>query len=214
MVKKTSETTASTLGVWIGRAPIKFALYALFLPIILMILYIVLAMAITRGASIPAWSMLTVGMIGGVIAVYKLVGWLRAAPLDRRSFVAIFTGGFIASRLVGILALFLFGFMFFPIMMAFSDPMVSPGFSLGMTLVMLILGLMGAYTLGVQLIKVYATYLRAIDMGVSRTKALLSLPFSMHWMPGYFLDGTTRVKKDSVTIRANGFRAMVDWIVA
>lgn len=215
MVQKKERAPKSSLATWIGYAPVKFALYALFLPIILMMLYTIIVLAIA-GNDAPAatWPMTIIGGVGVAIAVYKLIRALPRGPINRAGFVTLYTGGFLTVRLVGLMALFLFGLLYFPMMAAFMNPMHHPLYSLCMLVILLGLGFIGCYICGIQIAKLYATYLRAIDMGVSRTKALLSMPFSMFWMPGFFLESPTKKSGDSVLVRSRVWQTFVDWILA
>ncbi len=214
MTKKNRTENQTPLAAWLFGAPVKFALYALFLPFLLMLIYVMIAIGITGNvSSIPTWPMFAIFVFGLIVAGYKLIRTLGIMPLGRRGFVAISTGAFITVRAIGLGTLFAFGLIYFPMMAAFMNPGARPIFAALMTLVLMLLGLVGIYVFGIQVAKLYATYLRAIDMGVPRWKAALSMPFSILWMPGYLLEDKRRTPGQDINIRAHGMAALTDWII-
>ncbi|MDE6478318.1 MAG: hypothetical protein K2L94_03665 [Alphaproteobacteria bacterium] len=216
MVKKTSPALQSKLSAWLWRAPAKFAMAAVFMPMILAGLYAIIASAFTAPENQPiaTWPMMTLMFAGLAWAIWKLIKWLPRGAMDQRSFAGVYTASFFISRLSGLLGMMFVGFMYFPMLVALSNPMHSPGTTLWVLVALTILALFAAYVGGLQITDLYVTYRRAITMGVPRWKTILSMPFSMLWMPAYMLGDEKSRREPAVNVRPTWFSNMVNWIIA
>lgn len=212
--KKMSPIQKSQLKDWFVSKPIKFALLSLGLITGIIFFYFLLNMSVlhinpymVRG---PIFA--TVGLALG-FAIYKLIKWLPSETLDRRSFVAIDNG----LTFIYYMAILFSAFL---IMNGAQDLMYFSmwvrNFSLPVFILTIVLGsLVYLYVLGLMISNIYATYLRAREMGVSKWKAILSFPFgtTLLWLPGYILPESKK-NKEVITIKSKWFNSLTSWIVS
>ncbi len=215
MVRKTAPiTTPAKLSTWLWRAPVKFALLVVFGPLALGGLYAIIASAFTAPENQPiaTWPMMALMFAVVAWAAFSLIKRLPRDDMGQRQFVGIYTAAFFVSRVIGILGLMFLGFVYLPMMISLSmnNMAVLPW----LVLVMTVLALVAAYVGGLQIINLYATYMRAINMGVPQWKAILTLPCSMLWMPGYILTDEKQKRATDIKIGATWYTSFVNWIVA
>ncbi len=206
--QKKSNVATRTLASWIWRTPIKFATLVLCLSIFISLIYGALATALD-------WSMSgkTVAILATIInlfGIYKLVKWLRTDLFDRRSSVAVLTSSAIAACFA--MALFAAIFMLVAPVLWNTYAVSNTKLIFGLIGVLMI-ALIATYIMGLGVVIMYACYLRGIGLGMSRIKALLTLPFCVMWVPGYIMNDAKKLDS-RVEIRSRTFTTLTDWIVA
>ncbi|MDR0741805.1 MAG: hypothetical protein LBF28_03455 [Rickettsiales bacterium] len=189
--------------------PAKFALlsFGLMLGVVL-ICYLISGAIAKENAAIPFLLMGISAAATLIFTICKYIKWLPKENLDRRSFIAIDNG----------LTFVYFMFAAVAAILAARNPqnILSPSNSMfllsGTTIIVSIICL---YVFGLLIASVYATYRRALAMGVPKWKAILSVPFAINllWFPGYLMADDPKAKP-AVAIRAKWYSKLTDWVVA
>lgn len=215
MAKKTTPT--QKLSSWFLSSPVKFAFLSFGLMAGLTLIYAFIVGLVTGGHTTPAtmspWLLIT--LTGGalVYSIYKYIKWLPSDNLDRRSFVAIDNGlTFIYFLSLFLSTIFIISstqkIMLYAMWLQYYSMLL-------FFFVVIAISIIYMYVLGLLIGNMYATYRRALGMGVPRHKALLTLPFSiaMFWFPGYLLEDNTKTKP-VIAIKSKWYSQLTDWVVA
>ncbi len=225
MAKKTTNTEKKTfLRTWFFDKPAKFALLAMatFIGFAIVMWLLSMVMGVSNVAMTPTMNTTEViyailaclGLAGVFIfSVCKLVKWLPSDTLDRRSYVAVDNGLTFIYMLASI--------AYTALLISYQSQIILTvywlrSYSMALAFIFAILFVMSyLYFIGVMIANVYATYRRALAMGVPRWKALLTLPFmtSFFWFPGYLLPDESRAKP-AIAIKTKWYSDLTNWIVA
>lgn len=142
---------------------------------------------------------------------------LRKLPRDKMSqydFVAITNGASLISIIASFFAIL--GVIFVPDTLQFRMSMLYMLHShtkLFFCLTVLLI-LFSFYLVGVAISGIYAKYLRATTLGISKWKVILSLPFTflLMWTPGYLLKG--KDIKPTLEIKCNWYTKFNKWVLS
>lgn len=214
MAQKPTQKAKSKLLSWFFNEPAKFALMSFGLMAGVVLIYALIAGLVTGGTGtlnpLPIVILVTAAL---VFSICKYISWLPKDNLDRKSFVAIDNGLtfiyyislllstiFIVSSAQKIM-LYAMWLQYYSMFWFFT--------------VVIAASIIYMYVFGLLIGNMYATYRRALAMGVPRFKALLTVPFStaMFWFPGYLLTDETRAKP-VVEIKTKWYSKLTDWVVA
>lgn len=213
MVKKITDSIKSKLSIWFAKEPAKFSVLSFGLILGVSFLY-VLTKGIFGNNFMMSYAVLLLLILSALtFSIYKLIKWLPSENLERRSFVAIDNGlNFIY---LGIFALFTFmvignlqEIMFYQTTLQHQSMIL---FMFGAMLV----SLFYLYFVGLLVTNIYATYRRAITMGVPKWKILASLPFtfSMFRVSGYLLPEDKK-EKPAILIKSKWYSNFTDWVIS
>lgn len=201
----------SVLKSWLFYQPLKFAALAVALMIGVAGLYSMVA-TFAFNAAVSTTMMFTLLLACLVFAGCKLIRWLPADNLDRRSFVAVGNG----LTMAGFGTLMLMSAFVLANMqrIMFYMTWLQSASTLLFFIVATAVSTIYMYLIGLVITNTYATYRRAIGMGIARWKVLLSLPFvfTLLWLPGFFLNDEKA--KPVVPVRAEWYSDFTDWVVA
>lgn len=216
MVKKTTTPkNQSRLLSWLFSAPARFAVLSFASMMLVAILYAMIASAFGANSQSVMYSTpLFILMLAALIfSVCLMIKWLPKNNLDRRSFVAVDNGLtiiYFISFLVSTLFLLTntTRIMYWAMWLQYQSMFL-------LILVGIIAAIIYLYICGLMVSNMYATYKRAITMGVPRWKAILSFPFTfvMLWLPGYLLADETK-GKPAIETKTKWYSAFTDWVVA
>ncbi|HNY25025.1 MAG TPA: hypothetical protein PKJ33_00540 [Alphaproteobacteria bacterium] len=213
MVKKIVDSTKSKLASWFFKEPVKFAFLSFGLIFGVSVIYLLARGIFGAGFGIPPLFFLTLVLVSLFFAAYKLISWLPKDKLDRHSFVAVDNG---------LSMIYFIVFVGFTLLIANSTQslifyaMWLQHSSMVLFFITAILGILGyLYVFGLLIANLYATYNRAVTMGVPKWKVLLSLPFTftIFWATGYLLP---EEKKSTpvIEIKTKWYARFTNWVVA
>lgn len=205
MQKKEKKTTIkkNTLFTWLFRAPIKFTLTFLLISLFGGILYAIIAQLISPAHPAAAeWPLLVIMLVAGVAGLRKLIKHLPSDPISQTDFIAT-TNGITLSLIAMAIAYFLLLWKFFmPLFLVMNSPLTSISTAIYALIGLVILALIGTFLTALIITNLYATYVRALHLGVPSWKAALSMPFSILWLAGYAI----KDKKESSALNINNTR--------
>lgn len=213
MVKKIINSLKAKLSSWLLKEPLKFALLSFGLIFGISIVYVLIRGLFAGGFGISPLVFLLLVAAALIFSACKLVKWLPIEKLDRRSFVAVDNG----------LTLIYFAlFIGFTTLIANSTQNLLfysiwlQSYSMFLFVVTALLGvLVYLYILGLLFTNIYATYKRALTMGIPKWKVILSLPFTftMFWVAGYLLPEEKKTDQ-AIEIKSKWYARFTDWVVA
>lgn len=197
------------LKQWLFNKPAVFSIMFFGLITILALAYSVIQTLFHFEAFTPIYFIFAISFI---YSVYYMIKKLPHDNMCQSDFVAITNGSSIISIISSIIALSVFGLygqLFQRQMMKlyFFQPVIFGILFLSITLVSL-------YILGVAISGIYAKYKRAITMGISPWKVILSMPFAflLLWTPGYLIEEKT--KKSNLLIKAKWYARFNNWVMS
>jgi hypothetical protein len=214
MAHKTTLTTKPNLSSWFFKEPAKLALLSFGLMAGIALLYALVARMITSANTfLNPRIILVAAPVSLIFLIYKYIKWLPKENLDRKSFVAIDNGLTFIHCIFLLLSTILVTsgtqkILFYAMWLQHYSVFWFIFVSVSILLIY-------TYVFGLLIGSMYATYRRALAMGVPRYKVLLSLPFTitLFWFPGYLLKDDSR-EKPVVPIKSKWYSKLTDWVVA
>ncbi len=198
------QRTRSIMSQWIFWTPLKFALTSFFMTTLAIVISLLLAHILTISGTQITIILLTISAF-----IYSLIHTFKKLPklkLDQYNYIALNNSIIIAA------------YIFFTVVAILN--LVSIEVILQKTLfcqiVFLFLGgITILYLLGLMALGIYTQYLRVRELGISKWKALCSLPFGFGMLStaGYLLNDTKKSKKEQIT-ESKWYSKLTDWITA
>lgn len=207
--KETDKQTRIGLGTWLGRNQIKFSVMTLGLSILAGALYAAIAGAVTKTGA-PTWPVSIIMLAVAAFCIYRLIKRLPSTDFDRSSLVALSGGAIVTTGALLWIYIRIASKIMLPMMMWMNQPTAqSNAVAFYLLVSLFIMAIISLYVLGVAMAVVYATYLRTRMMGVSKWRAILSLPFSMLWIPGFIMPENSKSTKKAIDVRPEWYKRLV-----
>ena len=205
--KKATQT--NQLKNWLFNKPALFALLTFLLNSAIGITYAIVAGIF---ASQVVWP-LAILLIGAFCwTTYYLIKKLPHDSMHRNDFIAITNGCCLISVLVPLTTILFLGsdiqlIKYKLMMLYFWHPVM-------VWLLVIFFILLYLYLLGVAISGVYAKYKRAVELGISKWKVLLSMPFAflLLWTPGYLIP--EKKQESNLAIKSKWFAKFNKWVVS
>ena len=212
-VKKTTRPqkaiNTNRLKTWLFDKPVMFALLTFLLNFITGIAYAIVAGIFATQIIWPLIILLT-----GVFCwtTYYLIKKLPHDTMHRNDFIAITNGCCLISVLIPLISILFLGndvqlIKYKFMVLYFWHPSI-------VWLLAIFFILLYLYLLGVAISGVYAKYKRAIELGISKWKVILSMPFAflLMWTPGYLIP--EKKSESNLTIKSKWFNKFNKWVIA
>ncbi len=212
MIQKNSNSKTN-LRTWLFKSPVRFALWMLITGAILVgITYIPTIMNLAH--------LDTITMIATMVifwfAVMDLIKHLPNHKMYHDDFVAVINGYKITSLILFAAWLTItkhtdMGVITSPVMTNVPQSTVSPWFTYSMKILWY---MTGVYLLGLWISNIYVKFKRAVAMGFSKWKIVLTMPFCfmLTWMPGYITADTKQ--QTYLNIKSKWYARFNKWVLA
>lgn len=210
--EKIKTATRARMTDWLVRGPAKFAATLLGLSVLVGLIYAIVAQIIAPNADPVggAVSMMLIMVIPGAYCMYRMIKKLPGTTLDRESYVGLINA--VTATLAIMLGVYiiLIATILMPLMMGGRPTTTAAAIFVMFGLILM--ALVTLYITGLTITNLYAIYLRARHLGVSRWKAIFSLPFSLFWIAGYVIDDAKK-NEPVIEFRSNWYERMTHAIV-
>lgn len=199
----------SRLKTWLFDKPVIFALLTFLINCVIVIVY---AMIANIFAITAVWPLVLLLIASFCWTTYYLIKKLPHNNMYRDDFVAITNGCCLISVLIPAIVMLLFGndiqlIKYKFVIVYFWHPVLA-------LLLIVFFALLYLYLLGVAISGFYAKYKRARELGISKWRIILSVPYAflLMWAPGYLL--SEKKKESNLTIKSKWFAKLNKWIVS
>lgn len=199
----------NSLSAWLFKIPALFAVFLLPTSFVLIALYALITSVMNTEIMWPLYILLTCNFLG---IAYYFIKKMHVTNMYQSDFVAI-TNGY---------SLISIAFTVISIAMIRSETIAIRQIAMwfyifhrALFLILTVLALLvGMYLIAITAFSVYTTYKRAIEMGVSKLKTILSWPFGFFLllMPGY-LQSESKAKSN-VKISSHWYKKFNDWVLS
>lgn len=199
--------TQSTLSKWILWAPLKFAAFTFIACFIALLISYGLGHFMTIAGTQLTTTMLTMlALISGVIFLIKK---LPATKMNKFNFISLYNLQLVTAGIASVL--FTLIIQFLPL----SQMLMTKNLNILTILFISALIIGYLYLFGVSISNLYASYMRARELGISRWKIICSFPFgfSMLWTAGYLLN-TKEAKKQEHIVKSPWYLRIMNWTVS
>lgn len=206
-LKETKRT--NSLNEWLFKKPILFALLTFLTTFITTLVY---ATIITLLDSKTVWPLTILLIACFCWTIYYQIKKLPHDDMFRSDFIAITNGAFFITISIPLLTLMFIGndvqTLKYEFMWLY---MMHPAFMWFMVVSLLLLYL---YLLGVAISGIYAKYKRACQIGISKWKVILSMPFTflLMWTPGYLV--SDKKTESKIQIKTKWFNRFNKWVLS
>ena len=207
-MRKEKNQNKTSLKSWVLTKPVLFALWCMGLGILFGLGYALIQMILHIESMVPVYLLCALAF---VIPTYRLIKQLPHQDINQNDFVAITNGTSIISIIASFLTIFFvvfsgYGFQRSLIALSILHPMM---FSLLFAVAIFI----SLYLIGVSITGIYAKYKRAVTMGVTPWKVILSMPFAflLMWTPGYL--NKDKDAKSNLEIETKWYNQLNKWVL-
>ena len=202
--------TTNKLTTWIFKQPIIFAATALIVGLLVVFGYSVLTSLLNIETVKPLLYILGAALV--LTAYFVLIKKLPHNDMAHSDFVAITNAGNIIAISIPLITLLFIGsnqqalktnimriYMFQPYLF---------------WALLIFTAIAYLYLFGIGISGLYAKYKRALQIGISKWKIILSWPFGymLTWIPGYLL--TDKKTKSSLTIKTKTYQKFNKWVLS
>lgn len=197
------------LKTWLFTKPLMFAFMCMVLGILFGLIYALIQTFLNFESLIPMYILATLTFI---LPVCYLIKKLPHEKISQSDFVAITNGAGMISFITSFFVVIIFG-LYTPaikrafMMFNFSHPILSN--ILQTTIIFFVI-----YLIGVAVVSIYAKYKRAVTIGISPLKVILSMPFAflLMWAPGYLIKN--QETKSNLEIKSNWYTQFNKWVLS
>lgn len=207
-MSKEKNQNKTLLKSWVLTKPILFALWCMALGLIFGLGYGLIQTVLNIESYIPIYVLFALSFI---LPACYMIQKLPHDKMNQNDFVAITNGTSFVSIIASFLTIFVISFSNLSlqrdiIAMYILRPTM---FSILLTLSIFI----SLYLVGVTISGIYAKYKRAVTLGVSPWKVILSMPFAflLMWTPGYLTN--EKDVKSNLEIQSNWFNKLNKWVL-
>ena len=197
------------LKTWLFDKPVVFALLTFLINCVVGIAYAIFASVFAITA---AWPLVLLLIASFCWTTYYIVKKLPHDNMYRDDFVAITNGCCLISVLIPSITMLLLGsdiqLIKYKFMMLYFWHPVTVWFLVTFFILLYL------YLLGLAISGFYAKYKRARELGISKWKVILSMPFAflLMWTPGYLIPA--KKSESNLTIKTKWFANLNKWIVS
>ena len=196
------------LKSWMLTKPMLFAIWCTILMVIFGFGYSLIQTFLHIESYIPLYILCALTFI---LPACYMIQKLPHDKMNQNDFVAITNGSSIISIIASFIAIFTMSFSNLSfhrdlIALYILHPTI---FSILLTLTVFV----SLYLIGLSLAGIYAKYKRAVTLGVSPWKVILSMPFSflLMWTPGYLTD--EKDVKPNLEIKSAWYKKLNKWVL-
>lgn len=197
------------LNNWLFKKPVLFGISFFISSAILILAYSLFQMIFNIETSQPIIALFLLTFAG---CTWYTIKKLPYEQMNQNDFIAITNG----STLISIITTFilmivisLYGDAFGPKLLLYYLTHKT------LVIVLLVLfGLFSLYLIGLAICNIYAKYKRAVSIGITPWKVILSMPFAflLMWTPGYLLKG--KDIKNNLQIKCPWYARLQKWVMA
>ena len=208
-MKKEKTTNKTRLSTWLFNKPLIFTLMCLCLGALFGLGYALVQTFLGLGNTAPLYILFALAFI---LPAWLMFRKLPHEKMTRNDFIAIVNGSGMISIIASLIVIFIVAFHGYE----FQRDIVALYFLHPTTFAILlsIVSFISLYLFGVALVSLYAKYKRAVALGISPWKVILSMPFSflLMWTPGYLIKD--KDTKSNLEIKCNWYNKMNKWVLA
>ena len=205
--------TNNSLKSWLFNKPILFVLLSCICTIIFSLIASVIDSVFTISDTTYQTMVTIFALAAFIYPIYYMIKKLPDEKMYRNDFIAIVNGANIISLVASFIVILTLG------LYTGSDIKRDLMFMYVLqptlfTILALIAGLSTVYLIGVAISGIYAKYKRCRQMGIDKSKIILSMPFAflMLWTPGYLIDDKN--KKSVLEIKSKWYSKFNKWVVS
>ena len=207
-MKKEKNQNKPSLKSWVLTKPVIFALWCMGLGIIFGVGYALIQTFLNFESLVPIYLLCALAFI---LPACRLIRQLPHEDMNQNDFVAITNGTSIISIVASFITILFvvfssYGFQRGIIALYILHPVM---FSVLFSLAIFI----SLYLIGVSLTGLYAKYKRAVTLGVTPWKVILSMPFAflLMWTPGYL--NKDKDAKSNLEIQTQWYAKLNRWVL-
>ena len=209
-MQKERKQNKTQLKSWLLTKPLGFALLCICLGTVFALVYALIQTVLGIESFIPIYALC---ILTFVMSTWYMIKKLPHDKMNQSDFVAIINGVNIISVIASFIVIF---------------GVVFHGFFIGRDIMALYLfhptrfyTLFGVsifvslYLIGVTISGIYAKYKRAVTLGITPWKVILSMPFAflLMWTPGYLIKEKENIKSN-LEIKSNWYSKFNKWVLA
>lgn len=210
-MKKEKITNGTRLKTWLLNKPIVFTFAFLGLSFLSYLICSAIQTILGFESLTPLFILFVISF---ALSTYYALRKLPHDKMSQEDLIAITNGAGLISVIASFVAIL--GMIFVPDTLKFRMSilyMLHSHTTLFFCLTVLLI-LFSFYLIGVAVSGIYAKYLRATTLGISKWKVILSLPFTflLMWTPGYLLKG--KDTKSTLEIKCNWYTKFNKWVMS
>lgn len=207
--KKTTKKANINLKTWIFDKPVKFALLTFAINLAVIFAYAIISSIFDITSMILLEIMLSVSFIWNICYMIKK---LPHNDMYRRDFVAITNACCFITVLIPLITFTLLANNLY--MLKYNFMMVYLLHPVLVWVALISLALLYLYVFGVAISSVYAKYKRALKIGISKWRIILSMPFAflLMWAPGYLI--SEKKDESNLEINTRWFNKFNKWVLS
>jgi len=209
-MQKERKQNKTQLKSWLLTRPLGFALLCICFGTLFALVYALVQTLFGIESFIPIYVLFTLSFI---LSAWYMIKKLPHEKMNQSDFVAIANGTNIISIVASFVVIYGVAFRGF-----FIGRDVMALYLFHPTTFYTLFGIsvfVSLYLIGVTISGIYAKYKRAVTLGISPWKVILSMPFAflMMWTPGYLIKEKENVKPN-LEIKSNWYSKFNKWVLA
>lgn len=207
-MKNEKNTKLIQLKNWLLNKPVLFTLSFFLLSTILCLGYALIQTVFNIETIKPAFGLLILSFI---VCTWYTIKKLPHDKMNQNDCIAITNGSMLISIIASLVMLIIVGL--YGANSSYNLMMFYLAHKTLITVLFLLFGVFSVYLVGLTVCSVYAKYKRAVSIGISPWKIILSMPFSflLMWTPGYLIKG--KDIKSNLQIKSQWYTRLQKWVM-